>query len=226
MKRVISGALMALMVLVMAVGCIPQPQKCDVRKVVLNTGYNCMKDDGSVLTCGMTDGRWLVIQDPSSSTTEPRPAVVVDRGVSNWKSPEPGSTYIGPNTICNASTSSPVGTYQYRYCFCVDDPDVAKLGQLLFRADNEATVYLNDTVIHQTNGGGSFQDNVPQQINYAGKLKKGTNCLTVVVHNFNYPSGFMLKGTLATRSCCGGGCGGFVGDTEPIKDPVIVTTVQ
>ena len=130
----------------------PIPNDCPTNEVILNTGYDHL--DGGVLSVGAIDPRWRVVQDPTSNTTEPRPAQVITKNAA-WATPDVASQWISgyPSSVQNLN-----GSYVFETVFCVRpgvDLCQATL-QIGMRADDQSFASLNGGTEFHT--GDAFTD--------------------------------------------------------------------
>ncbi|HYV25688.1 MAG TPA: hypothetical protein VE969_10680 [Pyrinomonadaceae bacterium] len=146
---------------------------------------------------------WRIIDDPISSTTEPRSVTVLLRVNDTPVGPFPflaGSLWVGP--LLNAGIAPvPRGPYKYefRFCLCRGFSN-AKLSLDGF-ANDSANVSLNGTTI--TPG---LRFNSVSHIDATSGFVPGDNIITVVVTNkTNSPTGLNIRGSItATAGSCSG----------------------
>ena len=180
--------------------------------LVINTGWN--QTDQAVLSTGEADNEWMVISDPDAGTSEPRPAFVVGT-YTGWAEPQANSRWLSSYPT---SANDRNGHYVFEYLFCLQSTMNASLA-LTLRADDTASVYLNDHAIGST-GLDSFRPSRPPvSIAYSGSdyFLAGNNSLRVDVHNTNQQAmGFDLIGTIHGDTplyhfCCTDSAGGIFG---------------
>lgn len=187
----------------------PLPQDpCATSQVLLDTGYDHVL--GTTLPIGSIDARWIVVQDPTANTAEPRPATVIQKNAA-WRNPEPGSQWISGYPT-SAQTLN--GTYVFETTFCLRPGAVLSQCslQIGMRADDACRAYLNGTLIHT---GQAFGAPIMTTSTYAltstGLI--GTNVLRVEVDNlFSVAMGLNLKATVFAApnntaekpECCSG----------------------
>jgi hypothetical protein len=176
---------------------------CDTTRSSLATGLNHLTN--TVLLGGASDGKWIVIRDPNGGT--PRQATVITSH--QWAPAKAGSQWIGPYPPGQASAVNiSVGDYSYLYCFCLCDKSRLEFATLQgeLRADNEATVYLNNKKILSQTANDTFKANkgpVPFAAN-PNLIRRGLNCLRVDVRNLGGATGLNVTGTITKTSCCKG----------------------
>ncbi|HEX8188865.1 MAG TPA: hypothetical protein VF586_10975, partial [Pyrinomonadaceae bacterium] len=172
----------------------------DMQTITLNTGYDHSQQ--KAYTVGPADSFWTLIQDPSSSTAEPRPANTINRhpawsavqGASQWISFSP--TGSGPGLL--------KGTYVYQKCFCLtkalwENPEAISQSSLnvSVRADDAFYLGLNTMpdpslnasylLTNMTGGGGGYTGPAAS-LSVKGEkllplLQPGRNCLNVRVED-------------------------------------------
>lgn len=180
---------------------------CDTTRSSLATGLD--HPTNTVLAGGASDGKWIVIKAPGGVT--PRQATVITKLPSSWAPAPAGSQWIGPYPAgqTSAVNFSP-GDYSYLYCFCLCDKSRLELATLQgeLRADNEATVYLNNVEILKQTANNTFKASAPIPFAAAPNLiRRGLNCLRVDVKNQLHttsPTGLNVTGTITKTSCCKG----------------------
>jgi hypothetical protein len=162
------------------------------------------------LANGAFDPRWTILSDPFSTTTKPRPALVVSPPNVGWKAPLPGSQWISSDP---GGAQGVNGPYMYQFCFCLADGFSKPVLQLALRADDQANVYLNGlppgaTPI-LTGAVSSFKAATPDVLTLSDPTKfvLGKNCVNVQVNNLaGVDTGLDITGSMsATRSGGGGG---------------------
>ena len=122
--------------------------------VILNTGWD-ESTGGAVIPAGGTDDGWVVLVDPSLSTSPGDPAPVI--------SPHPAWLTMPNSQWLAANKFGPNGTYVYQYCWCMDD-DFTNAGlTFAIRADDQADVYVNATLVLSTPDG-TFNDPTPPSV--------------------------------------------------------------
>lgn len=178
--------------------CNPTPC-CPKENLSLNIGTG-VADDGSLLPVNSLDTDWIVTVDASGGSV-PTPATVT--------APHPSWLTIPGTQWVTANYFGPNGTYEYEYCFCLDDRFKNPLLTLQIRADDSGTppsrVYLNGNFLGNA---ASFGAAVPATLstNNAGFFLKGRNCIKVVVENTGgAPTGFNMAGTVTSvdgKCCC------------------------
>lgn len=187
---------------------------CDTTRSSLATGLN--HPANTVLDGGDSDGKWIVIRDPDPATTEPREATVITTHA--WAPAQAGSQWIGPYPPGEASAENIAATppgeiYSYLYCFCLCDQSRLQLATLqgALRADNQATVYLNDVEILPQTAIDTFNaSKFPQPVAFVANpnlIRGGLNCLQVDVKNQIHgrsPTGINVTGTIIKTACCQG----------------------
>jgi len=167
-------------------------------EVTLNTGWN--ENAEAVIASGSPDDDWSVILDPASGPT-PRDADVVTPS-SAWLT-LPNSTWISSAD----SAAGPNGTYIYETCWCMDDSFTSPNLSFAIRADDQADVLLNGSIV-LTLPEGTFNDPTAIGISVVDPTKFfiGLNCLNVRVKQLHGgPHGFNLTGsvTAVDGRCCG-----------------------
>lgn len=154
----------------------PAPSPCGTEAITINTGHAA----SAVLPVGAGDPGWTVVSDPDPLTTEPRPAFVINPNAA-WKPAEPSSrwlsSYPGSANITN-------GKYVFRYCFCLAARFERPVLNVALRADDQANVLLNGTLIGSTPNP-AFGIPVPFAVPAppASRFVAGRNCLTVELNN-------------------------------------------
>jgi hypothetical protein len=189
---------------------VAQPQECDDRPEILNTGWD--QRTSSPFSVSNPDDEWVVIQDPDPNTREPRPATVISNPGTKK---EPRSEWISADQLGRIRQT---GQYVFQRCFCLDPDDLPKASvKLTLWAADEAIVFLNGTQIGVTPPK-SWQQPNPLTITTSTGLREGLNCLQVVVTGgpmagilLGPQAGFDLVGEVTAGSdlCCEGGmiCG-------------------
>ncbi|MFQ5410786.1 MAG: dockerin type I domain-containing protein [Phycisphaerae bacterium] len=153
--------------------------------------------DGTLISIGGDDDTWIVTVDPSGGVV-PRPATVITPN-SAWLT-IPGTQWI------SAAATGPNGFYTYQYCFCLDPRFTNAQLILDLRADDNAEVYLNGTLVGATPVT-SFNTALPTHIDVTNQalFLAGENCIEVVVRNqFGVVTGLNLEGSITATSgkCC------------------------
>jgi hypothetical protein len=187
-----------------------QPCPIYVNSLSLNTGINPI--NGTLLSLGSPDPGWTVIADPSSTTVEPRPAVVLtDPPTTAWGTIS-GSQWIG----AQSTADNDFGDYYYQRCFCLRDGFARAVLNFQMRADNQADVYLNKIlaqiqsstppapILHGADG--DFWSSVnPDVLSPAVTqgFQFGRNCLIVKVHNEGSYTGLDFAGTITAAGPSG-----------------------
>jgi len=154
----------------------------------LNTGVD---PAGALLPGGSPDPRWTVLEDPFTSTVEPRPADVLTNPNAAWAT-LPQSQWISSQANSSQTTN---GNYFYQTCFCLRDGFKNASLKLDLRADDIADVFLNNTLaqiksstppapILQGAASSFSSSHNPDHLVYTGpSFKFGENCLIVKVRN-------------------------------------------
>jgi hypothetical protein len=178
--------------------CGPPP----VSSVSLNTGFdevtNTLLPIGA-LPSGTSDDDWSIVAPGPS-----RPAKVVIDPHPNWPAPLPGTRWLSVDA--NRGTSLPgVTQYSFERCFCLASGARDVTLDLQLRADNEASVFLNDQRL--AGPGGAFSA-APLAVRRTGStgdglFRAGRNCVRIDVNDFGFFTGLTLSGTVenATESC-------------------------
>lgn len=151
---------------------------CEVEAVSLNTGFD--HTTGGMYPTGVLDSFWTVVNDPDSTTTEPRPAAVINAHQA-WEPALPNSQWI---SAYPAASNNLNGSYDLETTFCLlpDWSDVVL--DLCLRADDWAEVYLNNVLI-ATTPNPSFNTTNPTCIieNDQTLFQTGTNTVRVRMIN-------------------------------------------
>lgn len=174
--------------------------------LVINTGF----DQGAGVTKGVgtTDNEWIVIQDTNGSTSEPRPAFVIEPHGA-WNGPLAGSRWL---SSLATSENQANGLYVFEYRFCLDSPTGASL-DLSLLADDFAAVYLNNQLVGSTTG--AFT--TPTPLSTTSFFVAGENRLRVDVQNTQAVAmGMNLAGTIGGQlpeyiCCCADSTSGLLG---------------
>jgi hypothetical protein len=194
----------------------------DMQTITLNTGYD-HPSQRKYNPIGLLDAFWTVVQDPSPSTQEPRPANTINKHAA-WSAAQGESQWISYSQ--SGSAPAPVkGTYVYQKCFCLtkalwENPEAIRQSSLdvSVRADDAFYLGLNTTpdpnvpasyLLATTTGvGGGFNGN-PMTLSIKGEkllrlLRPGSNCLTVRVEDTGQViTGLNLMGSLTTTGVDG-----------------------
>ena len=99
-----------------------------MQTITLNTGYD-HPSQHKYNPVGPLDAFWTVVQDPSPSTQEPRPANTINKHPA-WSAAQGESQWISYSQ--SGSAPAPVkGTYVYQKCFCLtkalwENPDTLR----------------------------------------------------------------------------------------------------
>lgn len=178
--------------------------ECPSKNQPIGTGFNYATN--STYAIGVKDPNWVVIKDPDSTTTEPRPAFTVSP-YPGWQPGLPGSQWI---SAYPDSSSGITGEYIFEYCFCLADQFVGPTLSLSLRADNEAQVFFNGTSLGSAPIN-SFKSTTPFLVPspVASLFQPGKNCIRIVVKNQSGPIGLNVSGSMKTKglsvmnpSCC------------------------
>lgn len=166
--------------------------------VSLNTGWN--ENAEAIIASGQPDDDWDLILDAAAGPT-PRDADVV--------TPNPAWLTLPDSGWVSSATppGGPNGTYIYETCWCMDDSFTSPLLTFAIRADDQADVLLNGSII-LTLPDGTFNDPTAIGISVTDPTKffVGLNCLTVRVQQLHGgPHGFNLAGSVTATDgrCCG-----------------------
>lgn len=111
---------------------------CKTDVIILNSGYD--HNNNTTYPIGASDASWILISDPDSGTTEPRPATVILKHPA-WQNPQPNSQWLSSYPSASNDLNGP---YIYQTCFCLEDQFNVKL-DLCIRADDMGSVYINET---------------------------------------------------------------------------------
>lgn len=149
----------------------------------LSTGWD---PQNGQLPVGAEDLQWIVTRDPAGGGGYP--ATVLERAAP-WIDVE-GATWIG-------ASADQQGTYEYELRFCLGSEPVGGL-EIEFAADNDARVFLNDTMIGRTRETYGFLESTYEVV--AGPLTEGENVLRVVVRNQGSVTGFELWGSVGVMT--------------------------
>lgn len=176
--------------------CFPTP--CCPEKDLAIDLTSGVDSGGGFIPVGGDDEHWIVTVDPSGGVV-PRPAEVITPNPA-WLT-IPGSQWIAANP------TGPNGYYTYQFCFCLD-PRFQNARLLLdLRADDNAEVYLNGTLVGVTPPQ-SFNSPLPTHIdvNAQALFKEGENCVEVIVRNqYGVVTGLNIAGGVtadAGKCCC------------------------
>lgn len=154
--------------------------------VDINTGLD-LTNSPATLPIG-PDPFWRVVATPTNASMNVPSTILAT--VSGWFPPQAGSQWIYAGT--NAA-----GRFIYERCFCLKNPDKTSM-TLSLRADNRATVYLNDYTnnVLQTVADYSFSSKGPNASTATKPFIPGKNCIRVVVQNDGGPTGMNLVGSV------------------------------
>jgi len=167
---------------------------CAAASVSLDTGFNHVTN--GLLAIGAADSFWTVLSDADVGTTEPRPATVIGKHPA-WAQPMTNSQWI--SSYANAANDRN-GTYEFQTRFCLSAGWSNAVLQLALRADDRATVLLNQEQIGTTATSGSFNSTLPTTIvvNDQTKFVTGSNLLVVRVENvYAVAMGLNLTGSVS-----------------------------
>lgn len=183
-----------------------EPDPCQAFTLQLNTGYDQVND--GVYAPGDIDGFYTVRYDPDSNTNEPRQANVISKHAA-WLAPEADSQWIsnypGFQNLLN-------GPYVFETCFCLEDGFTDALLHVGCRADDQVSVYLNETVADILNNvavpihvGQDFNDVTMTFTDFTDQLRfqPGENCVQFRVDN----TGSVAMGLNAVLSVSASGGG-------------------
>jgi uncharacterized delta-60 repeat protein len=182
---------------------------CATGVVSLNSGYN--HGTNGLYSIGMADSFWTVISDPDPGTTEPRPATVIQRNTA-WSQAMTNSQWISSYA---SAANDRNGFYEFQTRFCLGAGWSNAVLQLALRADDRASVFLNNQLIGGTPTSGSFNSSQPTTIVVTDQTKfmTGSNLLLVRVENvYSVAMGLNLTGSMGADGlsvdrpeCCQGG---------------------
>ncbi|MFL6244734.1 MAG: hypothetical protein ACJ74H_01825 [Thermoanaerobaculia bacterium] len=165
----------------------------------LNTGFD--QNAGALLTRGAPDDDWRIANAVAAG-----PAKVVINPNRAWAAPLPDSAWISVSP--NRGASNPLlENIDFENCFCIGSGAAAAELDLQLRADNFASVFLNDVPISGAGGGFS---GLPLDVHLAGAVggsgpfRVGRNCLRVRVNDTGgIVTGLDLSGTVrAAHGSC------------------------
>lgn len=182
------------------------PDPCVAFELQLNTGFDHVND--AVYPIGAIDGFYSVLHDPDSNTNEPRQANVISKHGA-WQLPQPDSQWIsnypGSQNLLN-------GPYIFSTCFCLENGFTDALLHVGCRADDQVSVYLNETVADILNNvavpihvGQDFNDPALTFTDFTDQLRfqTGENCVMFRVDN----TGAVAMGLNAVLSVSASGGG-------------------
>lgn len=183
--------------------------RCPDVEYVLNTGY--AQDAGSAIAPCNVDDDWDVTDEDVNAGPVPRNADVIDPH-SDWATPFPNSRWISVDCSGNPGLSWQTETFEFTYCFCLNegfhDPEL----DLKMRADDAIEdIRLNGNSLPFT-GNGTYAGTPVDETygkQYRRYFQSGENCLTVEIRDTGgIITGLNLVGTVtaANGACCEGNC--------------------
>lgn len=190
--------------------CKQNADSCCVRRESISTGWD--HATGSTAAIGSPNSFWQVTVDPSSSTTEPRPANIVHPYNvplwQAWRNPLPASRWITAST--GSSYAFAVGTYEFRACLCLcERPRGSRLRLVMdIRSDNAAQIFIggSGTPILTTPSNSYAQLNPSHFDDFIDTYvtdSTTTVCLTIRVQNDGGPMGLNVSGHLEAVDAAG-----------------------
>lgn len=170
------------------------PPCCPRKDLDLNLASG-VDGQGNLIPVGNDDDDWVVTVDASGGTV-PRQATVVTPHLS-WVS-IPGAQWV------SADYFGPNGTYEYKFCFCLDDRFKNPILTMQLAADDSSQVFFNGTLLGP--GGGFSGPPASYTVNNPALFVAGENCVTVVVQNIGgAPTGMIFAGNVTAddgQCCC------------------------
>ena len=144
---------------------------------------------------GTRDDYWFVLSTPAGAASANTNAWIKG-GMGQWN-------FI-QGTLPIYANSESAGWYEYERCFCISDVTGATL-DVVMRADNKATLYLNNyygtplnTLTNDTFN--TAKPAATSQYTSANGLKLGKNCIRVRVNNEGSITAFALLAILSSKS--------------------------
>lgn len=144
---------------------------------------------------------WQIVNtDPATD------AQIVVQPASVWRDAFPGSSWISVDAFRGDSRPG-LPVIRYEQCFCIGDAAETAQLDLLLRADDSASVYLNDAAIGGPGGnfrGAPLGIHVDGAVGANGPFRPGRNCVRVDVHD----TGGVLTGLdlIGAVHAAGGAC--------------------
>ncbi|HYI12454.1 MAG TPA: hypothetical protein VEK57_25600 [Thermoanaerobaculia bacterium] len=179
------------------------PDECQGRgadlDLSLNTGFNEIL--GTTIARGSDDDDWRLLNANIAGA-----AKVMRNPHAVWPAAFPQSAWI---SVSDRGESMPGRTtLQFENCFCIGSGASTATLDLQVRADNAATVYLNNAQISAT--GGAFSG-APLTVHLAGRVggdglfRTGRNCVRIDVNDTGIVTGLDAAGTIrAAHGSCDG----------------------
>jgi hypothetical protein len=164
------------------------PDECQGRganlDLSLNTGIN---DDWRVLNTGFAVAARVVRNPPSA-----------------WSAPFANSAWV---SVRDTGASLPgITSLQFENCFCIGNGASTATLDLDVRADNFATVFLNDEQVSATGGafnGAPLEVLLTGRVGGEGPFRTGRNCVRVQVSDQGISTGLDVSGTVrAEHGAC------------------------
>ncbi len=161
----------------------------------LSTGFD--QTHGTLLPGGSSDDDWQVTNASPAGA-----AKVVSNPVAVWASALPQSAWISVLPDRGDSIAG-LTTLQFENCFCIGNGAQSASLDLDVRADNSATVYLNDVKVAGPDGafnGAPLAVHVTGPVGGDGPFRSGRNCLRVDVSDDGGVTGLDVAGSVRSQN--------------------------
>ena len=167
---------------------------CQTDVLLLNSGFNHLS--GRLYERGASDGYWVVTEDDSPETDDPRAAVVLDPVVEGFADAYPNTAWIGATDPGPISVSN--ATYEKCFCVCDSSTTLTFTLNVTSNVDMRIPVYLDGVLV----GSG------PGAVTFTRTLGAGRHCISVPISNAGPRAALNVQGTiqghgLLKYNCCG-----------------------